>query len=198
MRNWMKLLSAIFVAISLTGCGAMLAQNPSEGYGPVNVYPGPDGETALLGGADLVAYFTEGSYKQGTPEYKTNYKGVPVLFSSAENQTLFETEPEKYLPEYGGYCANGIMFGIPWGGNASDFRLVNGKLYFYGGEVSQAAFELDMQANIALADQYWADEVMGNNSFIQRTKRLVFRVPHYQSGAEQADLVRAARQAPAN
>lgn len=193
MRSWFKFLGAIFVAFSLTGCGAMLAQNPSEGYGPVNVFPGPNGETALLGGADLVAYFTEGTYRQGNSEFKTDYKGVPVLFSTQEHLSMFKAEPEKYLPQYGGYCANGIMFGIPWGGNATNYRLVDGKLYTFGGEVSQAAFELDLEPNIALADKYWAEEIEGNNSFVQRAKRLVFRVPHYQSGAEQAEMVKQAR-----
>ena len=58
--------------------------------------------------------------------------------------------------------------------------------------MSQAAFELEMDKNIALADDYWEQEVKGNNSFIQRAKRLVIRVPHYKTGEEQAADVQAA------
>ena len=84
------------------------------------------------------------------------------------------------------------MFGIPWGGDADAWRIVDGKLYIFGGPGSRAAFELDTAANIRLADKYWAEEVAGSNSFWQRSKRLVFRVPHYQTGAEQAAAVAAA------
>ncbi|MDX1669437.1 MAG: YHS domain-containing (seleno)protein [Limnobacter sp.] len=192
MRLWRQSYLVLGFVLALAGCSAMNAQNPSQGYGPVNVFPNEEGENALLGGADVVAYFTEGEYKQGSSDHQTNYKGVPIFFSSAENKALFEKTPEQYLPEYGGYCANGVMFGIPWGGNASDYRMENGKLYIFGGTVSQKAFELEMQENIKLADQYWADEIQGSNSFIQRAQRLVFRVPHYQSGAEQAELVQKA------
>ncbi len=48
---------------------------------------------------------------------------------------------------------------------------------------------MDLQKNIALADKYWAEEVRGANAFIQRVKRLVFRVPHYMTGPELAKEV---------
>ena len=50
-----------------------------------------------------------------------------------------------------------------------------------------------MPGNIALADRYWKDEVAGNNSFLQRDKRLVFRVAHYKSGEELAKMVAEAK-----
>ena len=49
--------------------------------------------------------------------------------------------------------------------------------------------------NLALANTYWSTEVAGSNSFWQRTKRLIFRVPHYASGEELARRVAAARAA---
>ena len=47
--------------------------------------------------------------------------------------------------------------------------------------------------NLALADKYWAEEVSGSNSFIQRSKRLMFKVPHYKTGAELAKMVAEAK-----
>ena len=44
-----------------------------------------------------------------------------------------------------------------------------------------------------LADKYWTEEVSGSNSFSQRSKRLIFRVPHYKSGSELAAAVAAAK-----
>ncbi len=187
-----KFLIAAGLVLGLSGCSAMTAQNPASQLTPVNAAEMEGADRLMLFGADVVAYFTQNAYVQGKPEFSSTYQEVDFHFSSAEHKALFDAEPTKYIPQYGGYCANGIMFGIPWGGNAGDFRVVNDKLYIFGGAVSQAAFELEMDKNIALADDYWEQEVKGNNSFIQRAKRLVIRVPHYKTGEEQAAEVQAA------
>jgi YHS domain-containing protein len=183
------------VAVLVAGCGGMGAQNPGGGLSPVNAVATDSDDHLLLFGADVVAYFTEGRHVQGDPAYRSEYEGVDLHFASADNKALFDADPAAYLPQYGGYCANGIAFGIPWGGNAEDFMVRDGKLYIFGGDMSQRAFMLAVDDNVALADKYWSEEIQGGNSFWQRTKRLVIRVPHYQSGEEQAEAVRAAAQA---
>ena len=117
------------------------------------------------------------------------------LATYAKNHSgqYIDANPAAYLPAYGGYCANGIAFGIPWGGNAEDFIVHDGKLYIFGGELSKQAVLLDLEKNLALADSYWEEEVKGNNSLWQRARRLIIRVPHYQTGAEQAAAVEAAQ-----
>ena len=190
--RFLRLGVIILVAGMLGGCGAMNAQNPGGAYSPVNaIASGPD-DHLLLFGADVVAYFTENRFVQGSPEQRSEYDGVDLHFASAANKALFDADPTRYLPQYGGYCANGIAFGIPWGGNAQDFMVHDDRLYIFGGELSKKAFLLDLEGNLALADGYWSDEIAGGNSFWQRGKRLVLRVPHYQSGEEQAAAVQAA------
>lgn len=178
--------------VMLGGCAATTAfvvQNPQGALRPSNVTADDNGVGLMLKGADVVAYFTEGKHRQGVAEFQTRYEGVSFRFSSAAHRDLFEKEPAKYLPAYNGYCANGIVYGIPWGGDADNFKLVGGKLYIFGGQGSLDGWNLDEQRNIALADKYWSEEVKGSNSFAQRAKRSVFdRVPHYLSGDE---LVRA-------
>jgi YHS domain-containing protein len=147
----------------------------------------------MLKGADVTTYFTQGKYVQGTPQFKSVHEGVTFRFASAENKALFDAAPQKFLPQYGGYCANGIVYGIPWGGDADSFRMIDGKLFIFGGAGSRDGFFLDVPGNIKLADKYWAEEVAGGNSWLQRYKRLVFRVPHYKSGAELAKLVEEAK-----
>lgn len=192
MSRTHKLLFAASLVISLAGCSSMSAQNPARELSPVNAAEAQGAERVMLFGADVVAYFTQNKFVQGSSQFSSTYQDVNFHFSSADHKAMFDKAPEQYLPQYGGYCANGIMFGIPWGGNATDFKMVNGKLYIFGGQVSQTAFELELDNNIALADQYWEQEIKGSNSFIQRAKRLVVRVPHYKSGEEQAAQVQAA------
>ncbi|MDZ7652517.1 MAG: YHS domain-containing (seleno)protein [Burkholderiaceae bacterium] len=182
---------ALFAVVALAGCSAMTAQNPSGALKPVNAVAESDARV-MLKGADVVAYFTQSRYVQGSLQFASTYEGVTFRFASAEHKALFDAEPKRYLPQYGGYCANGIVYGIPWGGDADTWRIVDGKLYIFGGRASQQAFELDVPGNLKLANLYWADEVAGHNSFWQRGKRLVFRVPHYASGEELARRVAAA------
>ena len=197
-RRRTTLLAGLLLATaSLAGCGAMLAQNPSSPLKPVRATAVGDDASVMLDGHDVVAYFTQGRHAKGTPQFKTVHQGVTFYFASAEHKALFDKEPAKYLPQYGGFCANGINYGIPWGGDADTWRVINGKLYIFGGAGSRAAFELDTPGNIVLADKYWAEEVAGSNSFWQRSKRLVFRVPHYKSGEELSRMVKeAAAQKP--
>ena len=177
----------------LTGCGAMRAQNPGTGYGPVNAVANEKGERVMLKGADVVAYFVLNKAMMGSPEFKSDYKGVTFQFANAEHKKLFEQQPEKYLPEFGGYCANGLAYGIPWGGDFDTWKMIDGKLYINGGQGSFEAFMLNPTLNIARANKYWTEEVKDSNSFVQRAKRLTLRVPHYKSGGELAADVAAAK-----
>ncbi len=182
-----------FATLLLAGCGAMTAQNPSGKYSPVNAVAEGDETRVMLKGADVVAYFTENKYRQGTVQFSSRYEDISFRFASAENKALFDKQPTKYLPEFGGYCANGLVYGIPWGGDADTWKMINGKLYIFGGQASKDGFEVDEKQNLALAESYWKDEVAGSNSFFQRWKRLIFRVPHYKSGEDLAKSVAEAK-----
>jgi YHS domain-containing protein len=175
--------------VSLSGCSAMLAQNPDSPLKPVNAVPAEGSGRLMLAGHDVVAYFTLGRHALGSAQYSSVYEGVDFRFANAQHKALFDADPQKYMPQYGGYCANGIVYAIPWGGDADSWRLIDGKLYIFGGAGSRQGFDLDVPGNIKLADRYWADEVKGSNSFVQRSWRLTFRVPHYKSGEELARMV---------
>ncbi|WP_375240467.1 YHS domain-containing (seleno)protein [Polaribacter sp.] len=58
-------------------------------------------------GYDVVAYFSNKAEK-GDKKYTANYDGVKFKFSSQENLDAFINAPEKYVPQYGGYCAYAI------------------------------------------------------------------------------------------
>jgi YHS domain-containing protein len=189
----LSLMGAALVATSLfSGCSALTAQNPSSPLKPVNAVADGDDSRVMLKGHDVVAYFTQNKHALGSPQFKSVYQDVSFRFASAEHKALFDANPAKYLPQYGGYCANGVVYGIPWGGDADTWLMQDGKLYIFGGAGSMAAFKLDVAANIKMADKYWGEEMQGNNSFIQRSKRLVFRVPHYKNGEELDRMIKEA------
>jgi YHS domain-containing protein len=190
MRNALAL-TLVAAGLLLAGCAPLSTQSPGAGLSPVNAVAEGQDKHLMLFGYDVVSYFTEGHERAGSPAIKSEYKGVAFRFSKAANKALFDASPEKYIPQFGGYCTNGIVYGIPWGGDADRWKIIDGKLYMFGGQGSMDAFMLDVPRNMALADKYWSEEVNGSNAFIQRSKRLIFRVPHYKSGAELAAEVAA-------
>jgi len=177
----------------LGGCAPLVTQSPGQGLSPVNAVADGDDKHLILFGHDVVSYFTDGRHAMGSPAHKSVHKGVTFRFASAEHKKLFDAAPEKYVPQFGGYCANGIVYGIPWGGDADTWRIIDGKLYIFGGAGSRDAFLVDERANLALAQKYWKEEVEGANAFFQRAKRLVLRVPHYKSGQQLAEEVARAK-----
>jgi YHS domain-containing protein len=187
------LLSIITIVSTLSACSAISAQNKGDGYKPVNATPDEQDNALMLKGFDVVSYFVDSKHEMGIAQHRTNYKGITFQFASAEHKALFEKEPGKYLPEFGGYCANGIVYGIPWGGDGDTWKIIDGKLYIFGGAGSRDAFLIDEKANIALAQKYWQEEISGSNSFWQRSKRMTFRVPHYKSGEALAKEVADAK-----
>ena len=189
MNTLMKVMAGGVTLLALAGCAPLMVQSPGGALSPVNAISDGDDKHLMLFGADVVAYFTEGKHRQGDPAIKSVLDGVTFRFATLEHKALFDKEPKRYLPQYGGYCANGIVYGIPYGGNADAWRIIDGKLYTFGGKGSIDGFHLDVPRNVALADKYWKEEVNGANAFVQRVKRLLFRVPHYLTGPELAQEV---------
>ena len=191
MQSMSRLILATLLAATLSACAPLITQSPNGSIRPLNASADAKDAHLMLFGHDVVAYFTESRHRLGSPAIKSVIDGVTFRFATPEHKALFDREPAKYIPQYNGYCANGIVYGIPWGGDADSWRIINGKLYTFGGKGSRDGFYVDLPRNIALADKYWNEEVKGSNAFFQRVKRYVFnRVPHYKTGEELAEEVR--------
>ena len=167
--SWILVLLSV---VSLQACSGLTANTISDGAD----------KNLMLKGHDPVAYFTDQKHVLGNAKIKLEHEGVTYRFSSEEHKTMFTQNPNRYVPQYGGFCANGIVYGIPWGGDPDTWRIVNDRLFIYGGEASQRYWSMDEAKNLELGDQYWRDEVKGSSPFWQRYKRLIFRAPHYKSG----------------
>ena len=173
--------AALFVALAL----ALFAQLSFAG--PYNTSSEGGDSRLMLRGHDPVAYFTQGRHVPGRPELHSQHEGVSYRFASAQNKALFDREPARYAPQFGGFCSNGIAYGIPWGGDPDTWKIVDGRLYVFGGEASKRYFLMDEAKNLQLAHRYWRDEVDGSIGIVQRFWRLIWRVPHYKSGRQLED-----------
>ena len=89
-------------------------------------------------GYDTVAYFTLNKAVKGDEAFTTQWRGADWYFSSQAHLDLFESEPVKYAPQYGGYCAYAMAKGDFVGIDEDAFVIDNGKLYLnYSASVQQ-------------------------------------------------------------
>jgi len=118
-----------------------------------------DTATSLVGasGYDVVAYHTQGEAVRGSGYHVVEYEGVTYAFASEENANLFKADPEKYLPEYGGYCAYGVAVGKKFVANPEIWKIVDGKLYLNLDAGIQQKWEEDLEGHIDSADDNWTD-----------------------------------------
>ena len=110
-----------------------------------------------LHGFDPVAYFTQNKAVLGKPKLTAKYHGVTYEFASREDQTAFLANPEKYVPQFGGFCAYATSVGGKADGDPREFVISNGKLYVNNNEQAQKLFQQDVAGNIEKADHNWPD-----------------------------------------
>ena len=85
-----------------------------------------------ISGYDPVAYFTENEAKEGNKSLRANYQGITYCFASEKDKNLFTAHPDKYEPEYGGWCAYAMgAKGEKVEVDPETFKIVNGKLYLF-------------------------------------------------------------------
>lgn len=108
-----------------------------------------------LRGYDPVSYFTEGKPQPGVPAHSYVYKGSKFQFASADNQKLFVGNPDKYAPQFGGFCSYGTAQGYKVSTQPDAFSVVDGKLYLnYNREVVKI-WQQDVPGNIVKAEENW-------------------------------------------
>ena len=134
-------------------CASCIASAATAEPAPVERTNATDG--VALKGYDPVAYFTVGQPTAGVANYTQRWKGATYRFVSAENRARFMADPEKYLPQYGGYCAYAMALNRIADIDPARWAIVDGKLYLNNNFLSQTLWSVNKGSNIASADGNW-------------------------------------------
>ena len=113
------------------------------------------GAPLAIHGYDPVAYFTEGRALVGKAVYTATHDDAAYRFISQANKEKFEANPDRYVPQYGGFCAFGVSVGAKFDGDPRLFRIVDGKLYFNLNPEIRAQWIKDIPGNIKKANRNW-------------------------------------------
>ncbi|WP_285163406.1 YHS domain-containing (seleno)protein [Shewanella goraebulensis] len=143
MRKLINLMLPLLLSLTVIGCTS-LSDKPiynDQGY--------------AVTGYDVVAYFTDNKAVKGNAEFQTEYQGSQWLFSTKQHQQQFEQSPDRYMPQYGGYCAYAMSSGFVVSSDPQAFTVFEDKLYLnYSLSVRENWLE-NRDQFITEADEYW-------------------------------------------
>lgn len=108
-------------------------------------------------GYDPVAFFNESKPVMGNDSLTVNWNDVTWKFSSEKNKEMFIAAPEKFAPQYGGYCAYGTSQGHKAPTQVETWSVVDGKLYFNYNKKVQESWNKDKESLIKKADSLWPE-----------------------------------------
>jgi YHS domain-containing protein len=128
----------------------------------VNLVNVSDASRIALNGYDPVAFFTDARAVNGSPFIKATYRGAEYFFATEEHRKLFTGNPEKYAPQYGGFCAYGVGLDALFPVDISTWQVRDGKLYLNLDHDILAKFNADFDGNVAKADKNWPGLVQKN------------------------------------
>ena len=108
-----------------------------------------------LRGYDTVNYFTDGRAEKGSEEFTASYEGVTYRFKDAGHRQLFVEDPEKYAPQFSGFCAIDLSRGLLTEADPEAWKIADGKLYVFGKPRGPGVFSADGQNIVAKASENW-------------------------------------------
>lgn len=146
MHRWLLAVHLLVLVCLLPVTAAQAADRP--------VYTGFFSNVAV-GGYDVVAYFTERRPVKGERGFAHDYNGAQWHFASAANRDRFIAEPERYAPQFGGYCAWAVSEGYTASADPAYWKIVDGKLYLNYDASVQKKWEADIAGHIRKAAANW-------------------------------------------
>jgi YHS domain-containing protein len=146
--------TSIALGSLLLGLALALVTPPANAEGVVNA---SSWTGTAIEGYDPVAYFEEGKPVEGDSDYAHEWMGATWYFASAENRDLFAADPEKYAPQYGGYCAWAVSQGYTAKIDPQAWAVVDDRLYLNYSLDVQKQWQQDVPGHITKADANWPD-----------------------------------------
>ena len=112
-------------------------------------------EAVAIQGYDSVAYFTKNEAVRGSSKYNYDWSGMTWFFATAEDRDLFSAAPEKYAPQFGGFCSLSVAYGKYSRGGGDAWTIHEGKLYLNYDKKVMADFRQNLPGNISKAEGWW-------------------------------------------
>jgi len=108
-----------------------------------------------LSGYDPVSYFTAGHPERGSAEFSFPFDDTTYWFVSDEHRRMFAADPERYAPQFNGYCALSVSRGLKFEADPEAWTISNGKLFVFGSKDAVPQFEANSREIADKAYSAW-------------------------------------------
>lgn len=110
-----------------------------------------------LKGLDPVSFFPEGGAKPlaGLETIKYEHLGVTYKFASEDNREIFISNPNKYEPTYGGFCAYAMANGEKVDIDPKFYTINGNRIHFFVSSRAKRNFDRDVEDFEVRADGHW-------------------------------------------
>lgn len=112
-------------------------------------------EAVAIQGYDPVAYFVKNDAVRGSSKFTQDWNAMTWFLSSAEHRDMFVAAPEKYAPQFGGFCTPGVASGQNSRGGGDAWTILDGKLYLSYDKSVRANFRRDIPGTVSRAAGWW-------------------------------------------
>lgn len=167
MKNFVRLaLSASALASFLVPHGARADEKDlfGDALATTRVVVNKTKDGVALQGYDAVAYFTDDKAVEGSPKFRSRYKGAIYRFASSEHKAMFDAAPDKYEPQFGGYCGYAASINRLSPIDPKIFQVLDGRLVLQHNQKAWTLWNDDVKANLAKADTNWPGLVERNGT----------------------------------
>ena len=100
-----------------------------------------------------VAYLAMNKAAKGDAKYSSIYKGKTYYFAIKDAKSMFDAEPEKYLPKFDGFCPTGLAMGKKLASNPEIFSVYKGSTYLFSNQMAKENFDKDPEMVIKGANK---------------------------------------------
>ena len=119
--------------------------------------PAVGGKRVTLGGYDPVSYFTDGRPEKGSDAFTATYDDATYWFKSAEHRAQFVADPDRYAPQFNGFCAINVSRGAKYEADPEAWVIADGKLYVFGGKGGVPIFQQQAASIVQKATETWPE-----------------------------------------
>lgn len=157
-KSWKFVLAAVvLLALVAVGVWKFIERQDDLNVVVATRHVNMNKERIAIKGYDPVAYFTEKSARKGKSTIRHNWNGAAWFFMNSEHRELFASNPTKYAPQYGGFCAGGVSIGKAWGSDPEAWAIIGGKLYL--GTNKKVIAQFEKRERNKIADKNWKNAV---------------------------------------
>lgn len=114
-----------------------------------------DDKGVILDGYDAVAFFTDNKPVMGDAAFQFKYQDAIYYFASQQHLDMFKSDPEKYKPQFGGWCAYAVSLGRIAPINVNTFSIIDNRLVIQHNDRAVKGWNKDVAGNLSKADKYW-------------------------------------------